>query len=116
MEDAPVKIELKTSDKSLFNDLAVEKIPGVKVGMRMGFTDCAECTPVVDAIVTLTITIIGGSAGSLLASFLKERFINKVPEIATINNQSVVNNIENIAITINNVIENSRQDSETKGQ
>ncbi len=103
MEETPIKIELKTSDKSLFNDLVVEKIPGVKIGMRMGFTDCAESTAVIDAVVTLSLTIIGGSAGNLLVAFLKERFIDKPPKVAIINNTNIVNNIESISVIINNI-------------
>jgi hypothetical protein len=102
MEETPMRIELKTSDKALFHELSTEKIPGIKVGMRMGFMDCAESTTEISAVVTLAITIIGPVAKDLLSSWLKERFTKKMPEVATINNTNIVNNIENMTVIINN--------------
>ncbi len=100
-----VKIEIKTSNKSLFTDLQSENIPDLKLSFRAHTYDSVDL--VSPAITVLTIILESSKiiTLSILSTWLFNRFKNKNTEKATIDNIDIVKNPEKIIIIINNYIQ-----------
>ncbi len=111
------KLTIQTSDILLAEDLKAAGIQNLKVTERSLVCKTATLEPstipqIIDVIV---------QAGSIVAlnrfsSWLYKRFVNKKPNIATINNTNVVDNSVNITTIVHNHAQptsdqkNSKQD------
>lgn len=97
------ELTIQTSDTLLAEDLKTANIQNLKVTERR--IVCKTATPEPSTVPQIIYVIV--QAGSIVAlnrfsSWLYKRFVNKKPDIATINNTNVVDNSVNITTIIHN--------------
>ena len=98
----------------LISDLRAENIPNLQVFQRSFICNSAELANTTEKIITIIIESSSAVALSLFSSWLYNRFKMKKPDNATINDTDIVNNIENINITVNNYIQIIQNDESNK--
>ena len=99
-----LRIEIETSDKSLFHDLKDKNFEGVRLMTKAFICDSPDWIPPVENVLQLVIEISVAVETNLIAAWLYDRFKDRKPEILTVNDVAV--QPENVVIVINNYTTN----------
>ena len=99
-----LRIEIETSDKSLFHDLKDKNFEGVRLMTKAFICDSPDWIPPVENVLQLIVEISVAVETNLIAAWLYDRFKNRKPEILTVNDVAV--QPENVVIVINNYTTN----------
>ncbi len=110
---SPLELNLRTDDKELMDELKAQNFKGITFSTRHFTTDSMP-TEIREFICTHAITIFDAAAGTLLASWLENRFKKKPARKTTINGIDVSKNSGQITIIINKFIQQNNTDENDK--
>lgn len=106
-----VEIIIKTTDKSLLDDLKAENIPDLRMSQRHFHVNVAD-TKIIENLFTYVIVPSTIFALKAFGAWLFKRFKEKIPDNTTINNEKIVNYQQINTINYNISLEISQENTQ----